>query len=371
MSSVPFTGWLIDDIGVQSVKIYRKSGNSLIYIGDGLFVEGARPDVEQAYPGYPYNYRAGWGYMMLTNFLPNGGNGTFDILAIATDNEGHQVTLGTKTVTVDNASAVKPFGALDTPEPGGTASGANSPNWGWVLTPQPNNIPIDGSTLKVWVDGVNLGHPNYNLYRSDIAGLFPGYANSNGAAGYFVIDTTAYQNGVHTIQWTATDSGGNTDGIGSRYFSINNSSSLATGAAQSISLKKSRPHLITPGEDFVLDTSSPVGIVKGYETEVKPGEIEMNYPDEQGIITVETRELDRVEVQFGDSSQSKKLYGWLLVGNQFRPLPIGSYLDSTNNTFYWQIGLVFKGKYHLFFIEEDQYGNRTGRNVLVNIAPKF
>jgi len=86
-SSVPFTGWALDDIGVDSVKIYRgnQEGSSLVYIGDAVFVEGARPDVEQAYPNTPMNYRAGWGYMMLTNFLPNEGNGTFTIYATAAD----------------------------------------------------------------------------------------------------------------------------------------------------------------------------------------------------------------------------------------------------------------------------------------------
>ncbi|NIM14605.1 MAG: hypothetical protein GTO45_21530, partial [Candidatus Aminicenantes bacterium] len=148
-SSVAVTGWVLDDIGVESVKIYRESGKNLVYIGDGLFVEGARSDIEQAYPSYPMNYKAGWGYMMLTNFLPNEGNGTFKIHAIAADTEGHEVTLGVKTITCDNANAVKPFGAIDTPTQGGTASGSNFINWGWVLTPQPNSIPTDGSTITV------------------------------------------------------------------------------------------------------------------------------------------------------------------------------------------------------------------------------
>ena len=51
-------------------------------------------------------------------------------------------------------------------------------NFGWALTPQPATIPIDGSTISVYVDNVPVGHPIYNQYRSDIATLFPGYANS-------------------------------------------------------------------------------------------------------------------------------------------------------------------------------------------------
>jgi hypothetical protein len=113
--------------------------------------------------------------------------------------------LGIKTIIVDNANAVKPFGAIDTPTQGGTASGSSYINWGWALTPQPNSIPTDGSTINIYVDGVNLGHPTYNILREDIATLFPGYANSNGSAGYLYLDTTTYDNGLHTIQWTATD----------------------------------------------------------------------------------------------------------------------------------------------------------------------
>ena len=220
MSSIPVTGWALDDIAVESVKIYRGEGSEHVYIGDAVFVEGVRPDVELAYPDFPKCYKAGWGYMLLTNFLPNGGNGVFTLHAKAVDSEGNEVLLGSKTVTCDNANAVKPFGTIDTPEQGGIASGNQYLNFGWVLTPQPNMIPTDGTTIDVWVDGVKQGHPVYNQYRVDIASLFPGYANSSGAVGYFYLDTTTYENGTHTIQWTATDSGGNTDGIGSRYFMV-------------------------------------------------------------------------------------------------------------------------------------------------------
>ena len=222
--SIAVTGWALDDNGIENVKIYRTQGNTQVYIGEAILVEGARQDVAALYPDYPFNTKAGWGYMLLTNFLPNGGNGTFKIHAIATDTEGISTPLGTKTIYADNANAVKPFGAIDTPTQGGDASGSSFVNWGWVLTPMPNSIPTDGSTINVFVDGVNLGHPTYDIYREDIATLFPGYANSDGAIGYFNLNTTAYESGVHTIYWTATDNAGNTDGIGSRYFTIKHTS---------------------------------------------------------------------------------------------------------------------------------------------------
>lgn len=217
---IPVTGWALDDFGIKYVKIYWEdvTNNLLISIGDACFIEGIRLDVAAAFPTYPNN-TSGWGYMMLTNSLPGGGTGAFKFHAIATDTGGNEVTLGIHTVTI--IGSTKPFGTIDTPpQCDGVASGSDYVNWGWVLTPWPNDIPIDGSTIDVYVDGINLGHPTYNIYRPDIAGLFPGYANSNGAGGYFILDTTAYAKGLHTICWVATDSNGNSEGIGSRYFTI-------------------------------------------------------------------------------------------------------------------------------------------------------
>ncbi|MCP4213090.1 MAG: hypothetical protein GY765_00470, partial [bacterium] len=70
-SSIPVTGWALDDIDITSVKIYRApipghETGGLVYIGDAIMVDGARPDVEQQFPTYPKDYQAGWGYMMLT-----------------------------------------------------------------------------------------------------------------------------------------------------------------------------------------------------------------------------------------------------------------------------------------------------------------
>ncbi len=231
-SSIAVTGWALDDIGVAGVKIYRdpvgaEPAGAQVFIGDAIFVEGARSDVEILHPNYPFSSRAGWGYMMLTNFLPNGGNGTFTIYAKATDKEGRTVTLGSKTITCDNAHAVKPFGAIDLPAQGETVSGSAYVNGGWALTPLPNSIPTDGSTMAIWVDGVLAGRPSYNHYRQDVATLFPGYMNSNGAVGVFDLDTTKYANGVHTIAWSVVDNAGNEDGIGSRYFTVLNTGALA------------------------------------------------------------------------------------------------------------------------------------------------
>jgi hypothetical protein len=365
-SSIPVTGWVLDDVQVDNVKIYNGSS----YVGDAVFVEGARPDVAVANPDTPLNYRAGWGYMMLTNFLPNGGNGTYHITAIATDTEGNQTTLGTKTILCDNAHAVKPFGAIDTPTQGGAASGSNYLNWGWALTPRPNHIPTDGSTINVWVDGVNKGHPSYNRYRKDIAQFFPDYENSDGAAGLFEFDTTGYADGVYTIQWTATDSANNTDGIGSRYFTIDNTGNRnmnkATSAPQNH--KCSPPIRIQRIKDLPIDNRTPVKMKKGFEKDIQPREI---YADHDGLINIKIKELGRIELDLSASfTDTSKISGYLLVGDSIQSLPIGSTLK--DGVFYWMPGLAFFGKYHLVFIEQGgPYGEEMNRkDFLVEIGPK-
>jgi hypothetical protein len=337
---------------VQNLRIFRDDKGSPFFIGDAVFVEGARPDVEAAYPDYPLNYKAGWGYMMLTNSLPNGGNGVFKIYAVATDLEGKNVTLGVKTITIDNAHAVKPFGYIDTPAQGGLASGSDFINWGWALTPQPNIIPTDGSTISVWVDGVSIGRPVYNKYRADIASIFPGYANTNGAVGYFHLDTTAYQNGVHTLYWNVIDNAGNSEGIGSRYFSVRNA---AHDSAQGAAVLSEDSTDLFPG-------FGPAFVKKGYDDNIKPEEV---YPDDNGVIHIEIKELERIEIHFFEDSALHIEHRTLRLS----PLPIGSTFDKERGVFYWHPGAGFLGTYHFVLIEKDETGLMDRKDIVVNIAP--
>jgi hypothetical protein len=364
-NSIAVTGWVLDDIEVKNVKIYNGSN----YVGDAVFVDGARPDVESAYPDYPRNYQAGWGYMMLTNFLPGGGNGTYTIRAKATDAEGHTVTLGSKTITVDNANAVKPFGAIDTPTQGGTASGSKFVNWGWALTPLPNKIRTNGSDIDVVVDGVKIGHPVYNNYRADIAGLFPSYNNSSGAIGYFYLDTRAYENGVHAIQWIAKDKAGNSDGIGSRYFTIQNTGGNRASPAQStmrrvFNIDAPHPYAVLNG--FPVDKEHPVRVKKGFRGDKRP---QVFYPDEGGNIMVEIEELERLEIRLASGDVPVGWHsGFLSFAESLKPLPVGSTFDVAGGVFYWSPGPGFVGDYELLFV--DILRNRIKR-VTIRILPRY
>lgn len=362
-SSIPVTGWVLDDIGVQSVKLYN--GSKLI--GNAVFVEGARPDIESSFPEYPRNHLAGWGYMMLTNFLPN-RDATYTIIAKATDKEGNVFELGRKTITVDNDSAVKPFGAIETPDQGGSVSGKSFTNWGWVLTPPPNKIPTSGSTINVLIDSVSVGNPDYGYYRKDIADLFPTHLNKDAAFGYFTIDTTKYDNGVHTIQWQATDNGGNRDGIGSRYFTVENTGSRLPAQGNSVAFPSGMPDVILERPagriahqdlmKFSHDTAQPVDLIRGFNDHAAPTLI---YPNPEGITQIQINQMSRVILSF-----NAPVEGYLEVGGQLRPLPTGSTLHSQEGKFYWSPAPAFLGEYQFVFVDRE---NQTFKKINIIIQP--
>ena len=239
--AIPVTGWAIDDVAVARVDIYRDptpgEPNNMIFVGNAAFVSGSRPDVEPHFAEYPLNYRAGWGFMVLTNMLPDlargraaGGNGAFRLHAYAIDAEGLSTYLGSKSVqreqrgvgqAVRHASTRRRRAARHRGPHSRSSAGRSSPR---------GTIPTNGSTMSVFVDGTNVGRPVYNQNRADIASLFPGYANSNGAVGYYILDTTRLANGLHTISWVVTDNLGNSEGIGSRFFNVQNGSAALTAA---------------------------------------------------------------------------------------------------------------------------------------------
>jgi len=299
-------------------------------------------------------------------------------------------------ITGDNAGTKQPFGTIDTPAQSGTISGAAYMNFGWALTPQPNMIPFDGSTITVWVNGVFLGKPSYNHYREDIATLFPGLANSNGAVGLFHLDTTALANDVHTIAWGVTDSGGNAEGLGSRYFTVLN---LAGGAEMAATQAGER---LRPRRDFTGAGDDPLSFenIRNMPPCLKAVDVKRGYavdaaawaaaPDARGVVRLEIREIERIEVALEDTGwkgndfdwrQSQPLIGiggdggiyagYLVVGEDLRPLPIGSSLDPRTGIFAWQPGPGFLGEYAFVFVRTGAGGIRQRTILLIDILPLF
>ena len=381
--AVPFTGWALDDVELARVMICRAAvgaevapadpncaGQAQIFVGFPVFIDLARPDVAEAYPELPLNTRAGWGFMVLTNMLPDvprrlpaGGNGTYVFYIWGQDREGNTQLLGTRTITCDNQHATKPFGAIDTPTQGGVASGTNFVNFGWALTPLPKTIPTDGSTITALVDGASIGTVDYNHPRPDIQGLFPGLNNTNGAIGFRVIDTTTLTNGAHTISWTVVDDQGAIEGIGSRFFTVSNGASAVTGRASvqaaSAALSSRR---VERGPSVLRQDRSSLRGRRGWNLAAP---LETFEPDTTERIVVRSEEVSRVELHLGDGAG----VGHLRTSEGLRALPIGSRIDPASGVFTWAPGVGFVGTYDFVFVHDG--GLAVGqREVRIILQPK-
>jgi hypothetical protein len=389
IGAIPVTGWAIDDVNVERVELWRSpvngepvAANGKVFIGNAVFVAGARPDVEALSADAPMNYRAGWGYLMLTTLLPDatgatttGGNGTYTLHAYAVDSEGQQTFLGSKRFTATNASATRPFGTIDTPAQGETIGGTNYVSFGWAISPR-STIPANGSTIDVYIDGVNMGHPTYNLNRADIASAFPGYANSNGAIGYFTFDTSKLTNGVHTIGWLATDAAGNSEGLGSRFFTVFNGATAAvTAAVQAGMVATSGAMGSQVGQPAETLAQVPVAN-QGVEVRrafAADDAVAMAMPEYSGRIALKVTELEQVELRLANefAGTGGAYEGYMVVGSELRPLPSGSAFDAAQGVFTWQPGAGFVGGYDFLFVRTDLTGTQSKVPVRVQIAPKF
>ena len=340
--SIPVTGWALDDIEVVRVRILRDPVGSepatLIPIGTATFVDGSRPDVAALFPITPRRTRGGWGYLMLTNFLPNLGTGTFRIHAFADDVEGRTTLLGTRTITCTNSTATAPFGAIDTPDQGATVSGAVYHNFGWVLSRAPALAHPPAGTVTVMVDGVPAGSPEGWVSRADLTALFPAatYPGVTNALGVATLNTTALTNGLHTIAWVVTASDGQAAGIGSRYFTVQNAGAAIEEAAVRSADVEALP----------LDRAA-ITARRGYDLAAAFGPVAAG---STGRATLHGEEMDRFEIALGAPREGTTIAGYLRTTDGFAALPAGATLDGATGAFTWQPGVGFLHEYDFVFV---------------------
>jgi hypothetical protein len=407
--AIGVTGWVLDNVGVTGVKIYRNClafenqascqtllGASMVFIGDAAFLAGARPDVEAAFSTFPQNNRAGWGYLMLTSMLPHvtnslgyGGQGPLTLYAIATDAEGNQKLLGRSSdpaspafatptgITMANDSIAKPFGAIDTPSQGQTVSGVLN-NFGWALTPDSNTtadgtdilIPINGSTMTVFIDSLPVALVTYNQCRGSVGNPVPALTFCNddvanifgnttpqpvltsrssnptlfrnldatrAVIGSYSFNTSTLSNGLHTIAWSVTDSANRTEGIGSRFFNVLNS------GADEAALRAAPAQV--RGQASSLSTYPSGGSGVWFRTGFDLMQSWNDLPiDEAGVRHIILAEADRVELWLGATVDK----GYLVANDTLRDLPPGSSIRGPQ--FAWTPPIGYVGDYTLAFL---------------------
>jgi hypothetical protein len=364
--SLAITGWAVDDVDVARVRIMRDAvpgeAPGLVFLGNATFVEDMRPDVVAAFPANPQSYRAGWGYLLLTNMLPFLGNGTFKLTMFADDADGHSKQLGTRTITCANSSSTQPFGAIDTPAPGETVAGNIYTSYGWVLSRGPRHADHpDGGSTVAFIDGKPIGSPNGWVPRNDLSALFPAaqYPGIKNALAVLAFDTTTLTNGLHTMSWSVTDDNGVSAGIGSRFFRVFNGSS--TSLELSPALTASSMLSLTDEVASARVDATPIPARRGYSLDAP---FRRYHADAAGLVTMQAEEIDRLELQTHGSTE-----GYMMSGHDLRPLPIGSHLDPSTGVFVWQPGVGFIGNYDLVFVRRN--GSRLDRqDVRIVLNPK-
>jgi hypothetical protein len=150
-------------------------------------------------------------------------------------------------------------------------------------------------------------------------------------------NTTTLANGVHTISWNAFDNQGRGEGLGSRYFNVQN-----TGGGG-----------VASPEDVIPSTT--VRVRRGLNVNYEPDPVA---PDANGGYSVTMEEVGHIELHLGAAS------GHMLVQGEPHSLPTGSTLKS--GVFYWQPGPGFLGEYTMQFVRPDG----TSIPVRINIVPK-
>jgi len=105
--SVKVEGWALDDIEVVRVSVKRAplpddssliDPDGLVFLGDAVFRERSRKDVQRAFPGFPLNQRAGWWLSFGLHILSGQEVSPVELQVIALDKEGNKKNLGKRTV---------------------------------------------------------------------------------------------------------------------------------------------------------------------------------------------------------------------------------------------------------------------------------
>ena len=129
-------------------------------------------------------------------------------------------------------------------------------------------------------------------------------------------------------------------------------------------------------EDIPRDALSPLHVRRGFDLNQPP---ETVFPGKDGRVDVDIRELERIAVYLDSDAVSfpnpmssrfdegERYAAFLVVGDELRPLPIGSTFDAERGTLVWQPGPGFLGDYQ-FILMDLTAGSK--RNFKIRIRPK-
>lgn len=205
---VGFGGWAIDDIAAMSSVAVAVDGTPYGLANYG----GARSDVCSIYPGRAGCPNVGWNFGLDTTLLTDGTH----TLQVTGTSSGGQSWTTTQTFQVSNSSSDPVALNIDSPGPGQALSGTAGLD-GWAINM--NGVPIQ--SVQVLVDGTLYGMATYGNSRPDVCQAFPSAGGCPNVGWTYLLDTTAFANGSHTLQIRAIAVDGS-QYTGGQSFDVNN-----------------------------------------------------------------------------------------------------------------------------------------------------
>jgi hypothetical protein len=167
-----------------------------------------------------------------------------------------------------------------------------------------------------------------------------------------------------------TDNCGRQDGVGSRFFTVLNSSPPPAGRAAADQTGSFLPARRAPGKlagagrraqgsapGDAASASSQEGSTRANTDPIAVRHLgrewEMVPSNAEGRRVVEVAQHGRIEIKL-PQAQSGTFEGYQVTKDQRRPLPIGSSLDAGAGIFYWQPAPGFLGSFNLVFVTPDR-----------------
>lgn len=226
---VEVKGFVLDPRGVANIRLIVD--DQVLHEAD---LNQPREDLRRLYPGFfgeNPSAKPGFRTSFLASALADGPH-TLAIEVTFADTvspggEPAKAILGNRTILVDNTRQQPPLGDLDSPGPDGLVYVSGPfPIIGWVLDDQGIRQTQVGdkvlADIEVLVDGRVYGQALYPLPRPDIANTYPDVPGA-GASGFQLnLDSTRYNNGIHTIAVRAFDVEGNSRILAERQVFIQN-----------------------------------------------------------------------------------------------------------------------------------------------------
>ncbi|ADU26966.1 Ig-like domain-containing protein [Ethanoligenens harbinense] len=186
-SQMQVSGWTLGDGGVQSVTISVDGA----VVQTNIPVNGARPDVNNAFPGYTGGAASGYAAAVDISGLSFGSH---KLTVSATLNNGSAGAQSTVTFVKQS-----PLLTLDWPASGASMQTGSVQVSGWALTytGQP--------TVSIYLDNKKVGSVTANRPRADVGNAFPSYPSASASGFDYTLDITSA--GSHTVSVQVTSDG--------------------------------------------------------------------------------------------------------------------------------------------------------------------